>query len=112
MATDVDAMRSFVAEGIPDYLPEHPGISDEVDHAPKRRQILSKSEKKLAIRNALRYFSSDLHEVLAKEFAEELENYGRIWMMRYRPTRYPIKSYQIDTYPTCLLYTSPSPRDS
>ena len=100
MARDVDAMRSFVAEGIPDYLPEHPGISDEVDHAPKRRQILSKSDKKLAIRNALRYFSSDLHEALAKEFAEELENYGRIWMMRYRPTQYPIKSYPIDTYPT------------
>lgn len=100
MATDVDAMRAHVGEGIPNELPNHPGISNDVDHAPARRKILSVSEKKLAIRNALRYFPSELHEVLSSEFADELETYGRIWMMRYRPTEYDIRSYPIDSYPT------------
>ena len=93
-------MRAFVGEGIPDSMPEHPGLSGEVDHAPKRRQILTKSEKKLALKNALRYFPKAFHSELAKEFADELEEYGRIWMMRYRPTQYKMKSYPIDTYPT------------
>ena len=100
MATDIDAMRAHVGEGIPNNLPEHPGVSPDVDHAPARRQILSNSEKKLSLRNALRYFPSDLHEDLSTEFADELETYGRIWMMRYRPTEYEIKSYPIDSYPT------------
>ena len=99
MATDIDAMRAHVGEGIPDFLPEHPGFSSDVDHAPKRRQILSKSEKKLALRNALRYFSAELHESLASEFAQELNDFGRIWMMRYRPTQYEMKAYPIDSYP-------------
>ena len=100
MVEDVNAMREFLAEGIPESIPQHPGISDEVDHAPKRRQILSKNEKKLALKNALRYFPENQHEELANEFASELEEYGRIWMMRYRPTQYQIKSYPLDTYPT------------
>lgn len=100
MATDVDAMRAHVGEGIPDFLPEHPGFSSSVDHAPKRRQILSKSDKKLALRNALRYFPAELHESLASEFAQELNDFGRIWMMRYRPTQYEMKAYPIDSYPT------------
>ena len=75
-------------------------MSPNVDHAPARRQILSNSEKKLSLRNALRYFPADLHEDLSTEFADELETYGRIWMMRYRPTEYEIKSYPIDSYPT------------
>ncbi len=99
MATDIDAMRDHIGEGIPELLPAHPGISDEVDHAPHRRQILNSKEKKLALRNALRYFSPDLHEVLGKEFANELDLYGRIWMMRYRPTQYPMHAYPIDSYP-------------
>ena len=103
MPTDIDAMRTFVGEGIPEYLPEHPGISPEVDHAPKRRQILNKSEKKLALKNALRYFPESFHEILAPEFAEELEEYGRIWMMRYRPTEYEMKAYPIKSYPTNSL---------
>ena len=78
MATDVGAMRAHVGEGIPVDLPVHPGISDDVDHAPKRRQILSLSEKKLALKNALRYFPPSLHSVLAPEFANELDEYGRI----------------------------------
>ena len=100
MATDIDAMRTHIGLGIPTELPAHPGISDEVDHAPARRQILSSKEKKLALRNALRYFPENLHRELAKEFVEELETYGRIWMMRYRPTEYTIHAYPLDAYPT------------
>ena len=100
MATDIDAMRAHIGLGIPTELPNHPGISDEVDHAPARRQILSNKEKKLALRNALRYFPEDLHDELAKEFVGELETYGRIWMMRYRPTEYTIHAYPLDAYPT------------
>ena len=99
MVGGVDAMRAFVGEGIPISLPEHPGISDDVDHAPKRRQILSKKEKRLALKNALRYFPEEQHKFLAAEFAKELDDYGRIWMMRYRPTQYEIKSYPLDSYP-------------
>ncbi|MEC8670428.1 MAG: urocanate hydratase [Candidatus Thermoplasmatota archaeon] len=100
MVSDVDAMRAFVGEGIPISIPEHPGISTEVDHAPKRRQILTEKEKRLAIKNALRYFPKEQHKSLATEFAEELDSFGRIWMMRYRPTQYQIKSYPLDSYPT------------
>tara|TARA_B100001778_G_scaffold106166_1_gene86867 strand:- start:1016 stop:3046 length:2031 start_codon:yes stop_codon:yes gene_type:complete len=103
MATGIDAMRAHVGEGIPDFLPNHPGISEAVDHAPKRRQILTVREKKLALKNALRYFPSHLHESLAPEFAKELEEYGRIWMMRYRPTEYDMKAYPIQSYPTKSL---------
>ena len=99
MATGVDAMRNHIGEGIPTLLPEHPGISTDVDHAPSRRQILTQDEKRLALRNALRYFPEELHSDLASEFATELNTYGRIWMMRYRPTEYEIKSYPIDSYP-------------
>ena len=99
MATDIDAMRAHIGQGIPTVLPVHPGISEDVDHAPARRQILSSKEKKLALRNALRYFPENLHDELANEFVEELETYGRIWMMRYRPTEYPIHAYPLDAYP-------------
>ncbi len=100
MASDINAMRKHVGEGIPKKLPNHPGISKDVDHAPARRQVLSKKEKKLAIKNALRYFPKEFHETLAFEFADELEKFGRIWMMRFRPTEYVMKSYPIDSYPT------------
>ena len=103
MATGIDAMRAHVGEGIPDFLPNHPGISEDVDHAPKRREILTVREKKLALKNALRYFPSHLHESLASEFAKELEEYGRIWMMRYRPIEYDMKAYPIQSYPTKSL---------
>ena len=100
MAPDVDAMRAHIGEGIPDLLPNHPGITDDVDHAPPRRQILNHKEKKLALRNALRYFPVKFHNDLAGEFAQELELYGRIWMMRFRPIEYPIHAYPIGDYPT------------
>ena len=100
MSDNILRMQKFIAEGIPDELPPHPGIDNNVDHAPNRRQVLSKEEKKLALKNALRYFEVRHHKELALEFADELETYGRIWMMRYRPTEYEMKAYPIDAYPT------------
>jgi len=99
MAPNIDAMRAHIGEGIPNLLPTHPGITDDVDHAPPRRQILNDKEKKLALRNALRYFPVKFHNDLAGEFAHELEVYGRIWMMRFRPIEYLIRAYPIDAYP-------------
>ena len=99
MPSDADAMRAYVGEGIPEHLLEHPGIDDSVDHAPPRRQVLTNAEKRLALRNALRYFPTRLHSQLSVEFAKELSEYGRIWMMRYRPTQYEMKAYPIDAYP-------------
>ena len=100
MSDNILRMQKFIAEGIPEDLPLHPGIDNNVDHAPNRRQVLSKEEKKLALKNALRYFDVRHHKELALEFADELETYGRIWMMRYRPTEYEMKAYPIDAYPT------------
>ena len=100
MSDNILRMQKFIAEGIPEELPPHPGIDNNVDHAPNRRQVLSKEEKKLALKNALRYFDARYHKELALEFADELETYGRIWMMRYRPTEYEMKAYPIDAYPT------------
>ena len=100
MSDNILRMQKFIAEGIPEELPPHPGIDNNVDHAPNRRQVLSKEEKKLALKNALRYFDARHHKELALEFADELETYGRIWMMRYRPTEYEMKAYPIDAYPT------------
>ena len=100
MAPDIDAIRAHIGLGIPTELPEHPGTRNSVDHAPARRQIMTDKVKKLALRNALRYFPEDFHEVLSAEFFEELETYGRIWMMRFRPVDYPIHSYPISAYPT------------
>ena len=79
-------LAACLVSGIPDELPEMPQWDDGVDHAPARRQILSQQEKKLAIRNALRYFPSHLHATLAKEFSQELNTFGRVIMWRYRPT--------------------------
>ena len=69
-----------------------------MNHAPKRKDILSSSEKRLAIKNALRYFPEKFHPVLAREFASELADYGRIYMYRFRPD-YEIKARSIDDYP-------------
>ena len=70
--------QQSIREGIPAELPAPKPYDPEVNHAPKRKDILTKEEKKLAIRNALRYFEPRHHAVLAREFAEELEKYGRI----------------------------------
>jgi urocanate hydratase len=85
--------------GIPDELPNHPGIDDSVDHAPIRKQILTAQEERLAIQNALRYFKPNYHNVLAKEFLEELRQYGRIYMHRLRPVE-TIRARPIHEYPS------------
>ena len=90
--------KEEITQGIPLHLPEHPGFDVQINHAPKRKAILSDPEKKLALQNALRYFPSSLHHMLAPEFAEELAEFGRIYMHRYRPT-YPMKARSIDEYP-------------
>ena len=79
-------------------LPEHPAYDPNINHAPKRKDILTPEEKRLALRNALRYFPKKLHAQLAPEFAEELKTYGRIYMYRYRPT-YEMYARPIDEYP-------------
>ena len=100
MEDDVSRMQASVLEGMPAELPPHPGIDSTVDHAPNRRQLLTPTEKRLAIRNALRYIPAQHHDVLAPEFLEELNTYGRVLMRRYRPTSFPIKAYPLDAYPT------------
>ncbi len=90
--------RKDIQEGIPSYLPEKQEYDKRVSHAPKRKDILTLEEKKLAMRNALRYFPKELHSQLAPEFMEELKDYGRIYMYRYRPT-YKMYARPIDEYP-------------
>ena len=85
-------------QGIPANLPEPQPWDDSVNHAPKRKDILTKAEKELAVRNALRYFDPKFHSVLAPEFAEELNKYGRIYMYRFRPT-YKMYARPIEEYP-------------
>ncbi len=74
-----------ILEGIPSKLPPPAKPDPELSHAPKRKDILSPEEKKLAIKNALRYFDKKFHPILAPEFKQELEDYGRIYMYRFRP---------------------------
>lgn len=93
-----EEFQSAVREGIPAELPSPKPYDPEVNHAPKRKDILTKEEKKLAVRNALRYFEPRHHAVLAKEFAEELEKYGRIYMYRFRPD-YEMHAHPITDYP-------------
>ncbi|MGN1237682.1 MAG: urocanate hydratase [Muribaculaceae bacterium] len=93
--------EQFAAEiraGIPDVLPEAKPYDKDINHAPRRKDILTDDEKRLALRNALRYFPKHLHESLAPEFAKELNDYGRIYMYRYRPS-YDIYARSIDEYP-------------
>ena len=93
--------EEFIADirgGIPEELPELQASDTEINHAPKRKDILTPEQKKLALRNALRYFPKHLHAALAPEFAEELKKYGRIYMYRYRP-KYEMYARPIDEYP-------------
>ena len=92
-----DFQKEILA-GIPDELPCVKEYDVTVNHAPKRKDILTKEEKRLALRNALRYFPAKHHAVLAPEFAEELEKYGRIYMYRFRPS-YKIYARPIEEYP-------------
>ena len=99
MEEDWLVLRRCLQEGIPSELPAHPGLDNSVDHAPNRRKVLKNEEKILALKNALRYFDSKFHSILASEFLEELETFGRITMQRLRPTEYLMKAYPIDAYP-------------
>ena len=87
-----------ILQGIPAEIPEAKPYDKEINHAPKRKDILTKAEKALALRNALRYFPASQHAALAPEFAKELEDYGRIYMYRYRPD-YEMFARPIDQYP-------------
>ncbi|MBA9072686.1 urocanate hydratase [Flavobacterium gossypii] len=87
-----------IQQGIPSVLPQPKPYETTINHAPKRKEILSAEEKKLAVRNALRYFDAKDHAVLAKEFLEELDTYGRIYMYRLRP-EYKMYARPISEYP-------------
>ena len=92
-----DFQKEILA-GIPEQLPEVKEYDKNINHAPKRKDILTKEQKRLALKNALRYFPERLHAQLAPEFYEELEKYGRIYMYRYRPS-YKMYARPIDEYP-------------
>lgn len=94
-----------ICAGIPQTLPELQPYDTTINHAPKRKDILNKEEKRLALRNALRYFPKEMHAALAPEFAEELRKYGRIYMYRFRPT-YDMHARPIDDYPHCSEQTA------
>jgi urocanate hydratase len=87
-----------IAQGIPSVLPNPKPYEAEINHAPKRKEILSEEEKKLALKNALRYFEPHHHATLLSEFKEELEQYGRIYMYRFRPD-YKMYARPISEYP-------------
>ena len=90
--------QTQILEGIPAYLPTKKELDPTINHAPKRKEILTEEEKRLAIINALRYIPTEHHKEMAKEFAEELETYGRIYMYRYKPD-YKIFARSIDEFP-------------
>ena len=94
----VKEFQEQIKAGIPDVLPAPKPYDPTINHAPKRKEILTEEERVLAIRNALRYFPAKHHEVLAREFAEELHKYGRIYMYRFRPD-YEMYARPIEEYP-------------
>lgn len=95
---NLEDFRKSIVQGIPDTLPEMKKYETEINHAPKRKDILTTKEKELALRNALRYFPQKHHNILAPEFAKELQDYGRIYMYRFRPD-YKMAARHIDDYP-------------
>ena len=90
--------KDQIKEGIPNSLPEKTNLDPTINHAPKREEVLSTNEKKLAITNALRYFDKIHHETLYKEFKDELNQYGRIYMYRFRPS-YEMYARPLEQYP-------------
>lgn len=90
--------QKSIIEGIPAELPQPKPYDANINHAPRRKDILTDAEKELALRNALRYFDPKFHAVLAPEFADELHRYGRIYMYRFRPD-YDMYARPIDEYP-------------
>jgi len=90
--------KEQILQGIPAELPVKKSFSKNGNPAPKRKDILSKEEKQLAIRNSLRYFPKKWHAILAVEFAEELKSYGRVYMHRFKPS-YDLYARPIQEYP-------------
>ena len=90
--------KKEVLQGIPVILPELKPFDSNINHAPKRKEILNDKEKKLALKNALRYFPKNHHAVLLPEFKNELETYGRIYMYRFRPS-YMITARSLEEFP-------------
>ncbi|TSA32121.1 MAG: urocanate hydratase [Porphyromonadaceae bacterium] len=90
--------KKSILEGIPEALPDPKPYNPDINHAPKRKDILNSDEKILAVRNALRYFDPKHHPVLAREFLDELLTYGRIYMYRFRPD-YEIRARHLDEFP-------------
>ena len=90
--------KDQIKEGIPNYLPKKIKLDPTINHAPKREEVLSANEKKLAISNALRYFDKIHHETLYREFKDELDQYGRIYMYRFRPS-YEMHARPLEHYP-------------
>lgn len=95
---DRSAFQQAILEGIPSSLPPKQDYQPEINHAPKRKKILTEEEEKLALKNALRYFPEEQHAELAPEFLEELRTYGRIYMYRFRPN-YKMYARPIEDYP-------------
>lgn len=91
-------IKKDIREGIPAKIPSKKPYDTSVNHAPKRKKILTVEERKLALKNALRYFPKEQHTELIKDFAEELDTYGRIYMYRYRPD-YKLHARNINEYP-------------
>ena len=98
----LDAFRKEITEGIPNIVPETQAYDVTINHAPKRKEVLSTDEKKLALKNALRYFPKEQHRILAPEFAQEMKEYGRIYMLRFKP-KHEMYARKIEDYPgKCL----------
>ena len=98
MQTTKASFKDQILEGIPSELPEPKPYEERINHAPKRKEILTEEEKKLALKNALRYFEAKHHSILINEFKKELETYGRIYMHRFRPD-YKMYARPINVYP-------------
>ncbi|MDG5489955.1 urocanate hydratase [Psychroserpens sp. SPM9] len=99
MPTTTLSFKDQIKEGIPNVLPQSQPFDSSINHAPKRKAILTSEEQKLALKNALRYFDKSQHATLLPEFKNELETYGRIYMYRLRPT-YKMYARPIDDYPS------------
>lgn len=95
---ELNEFQQEILRGIPTLLPAPPAYEQDINHAPVRKDILSPDQKKLALRNALRYFDKKHHSILAPEFADELKKYGRIYMYRFRPS-YAMHARPISEYP-------------
>ena len=95
---NIQEFQKEIYQGIPNEMPATQPYDSSVSHAPKRKDILTSEEKKLALRNALRYFKPEWHAILAPEFMQELKDFGRIYMYRFRPT-YRMYARPIEEYP-------------